>query len=375
MAGNLLIDVAGSAKDRARSYGERAAGKIRAGVGHYMAQLDGLGISESGLEDLARSYLPIIDRFDAGYVMEMREIAAGADVSLAHIVLINARTELLKIAGNPKVSARLARTDPDGCTAVVAAAPATADGRVIHGHNWDWKAECAETSVVLRVRRDDGPDYLTFTEAGALARFGLNEAGLAIAANYLECERDYRDVGVPLALIRRKVLDQTHMAMAVHTVCTTPKSGSNNIVLSDREGMVLDFECAPDESFLVEPDRGLLVHANHWVSPAAQSKLRNAGVSAFPCSFQRHARARALLQGKIGSIGIDDIRRTLLDDYGSPWSLCRPLRPSAFSNLSATVASLVMEPDSGRMAVAILPAQDARFTTYSLSGAPVEEDI
>jgi len=32
----------------------------------------------------------------------------------------------------------------------------------------DWKRECAETAVVLKVRRDDGPDLMTFTEAGAL---------------------------------------------------------------------------------------------------------------------------------------------------------------------------------------------------------------
>src|SRR3546814_14277720 len=93
--------------------------------------------------------------------------------------------------------------DPDGCTGLVALPGATAAGRLIHAQNWDWKAECAETAVVLRIRRDDGPDILTFTEAGALARCGLNAAGIAITAKYLESDRDYGVVGVPLALIRR----------------------------------------------------------------------------------------------------------------------------------------------------------------------------
>ena len=36
----------------------------------------------------------------------------------------------------------------------------------------------------------------------------MNAAGISITANYLESERDFRQTGVPLALIRRKVLEQ-----------------------------------------------------------------------------------------------------------------------------------------------------------------------
>ena len=97
---------------------------------------------------------------------------------------------------------------PDGCTAALALPEATADGVLLHGQNWDWRAECAETGVVLRIRRDDGPDILTFTEAGGLARSGLNSAGIGLTANALECDRDYqRGPGVPLPFIRRKVLE------------------------------------------------------------------------------------------------------------------------------------------------------------------------
>ena len=38
---------------------------------------------------------------------------------------------------------------------------------------------------VLRIRRDDGPDVLTFTEAGGLARSGLNSAGIGLPASSL----------------------------------------------------------------------------------------------------------------------------------------------------------------------------------------------
>jgi hypothetical protein len=84
---------------------------------------------------------------------------------------------------------------------------------------------------VLKIRRDDGPDILTFTEAGGLARLGLNSAGIAITANYLQSDRDYRRLGVPLALIRRNVLQQEHVALAMRTVYATPKSAANNMAV------------------------------------------------------------------------------------------------------------------------------------------------
>jgi isopenicillin-N N-acyltransferase-like protein len=240
-----LITIAGSPHARGVSYGQQAAARIRRGIGHYASQLHGLGLDDAALSRLVGEYLPLIDAFDPSYQDEMRGIASGADVRFEDIALLNARTEILKLASRPDLRARLAASeDPDGCTGVVALPEATKDGTVIHAQNWDWKAECAETAVVLHIRRDDGPDILTFTEAGALARSGLNSAGIAITANYLESDRDYRQVGVPLAFIRRKVLEQEQVAQSMRAVYCTAKSASNNMMVSHAGGIAIDFECA-----------------------------------------------------------------------------------------------------------------------------------
>jgi isopenicillin-N N-acyltransferase-like protein len=267
-----LIELSGPPETRGRAYGQAAASRIRRGLGHYGAQLASLGLDAGAVRALVTDYLPRIDAFDAEYVPEMRGIAAGAGVGFEEIVLLNARTEILKLAARPDLRARLAAVPPDGCTGVIVLPEATQDGAVLHAQNWDWKAECAETAVVLRIRREDGPDILTFTEAGGLARSGFNAAGIALTANYLESDRDYRDLGVPLALMRRKVLQQSHFALALQAVYCTPKSASNNVMLSQSGGIGIDFECAPDETFQVHPEAGLLVHANHWqscVTPAS----------------------------------------------------------------------------------------------------------
>ena len=45
-----------------------------------------------------RDYLPVIEAFEPTYVEEMRGIAEGADVPFEEVVLLNARTEILKLA-------------------------------------------------------------------------------------------------------------------------------------------------------------------------------------------------------------------------------------------------------------------------------------
>src|SRR3546814_8485152 len=166
-------------------------------------------------------------------------MAEGAGVEVEDILLINARTEILKLAG--RSAAGRGAEEADGCTGAVLLPEATRDGALVHGQNWDWKIECAETGVVLKVRREDVPDYLTFTEAGGLARSGLNAAGIAITANNLECDRDYCQIGVPLALLRRKVLESEHLAAALGAVSATPKSASNNMMVSHASGVAISF--------------------------------------------------------------------------------------------------------------------------------------
>jgi isopenicillin-N N-acyltransferase-like protein len=361
-----LIEISGNPLSRGRQYGRQAAERIRRGLGHYETQLNRLGLDGPAVRGLVHDYLPRIEAFDDSYIPEMRGIAEGANVTFEEIVLLNARTEILKLAARPDLRARLAAEPPDGCTGVVALPGATADGVLLHAQNWDWKAECAETAVVLRIRRDDAPDILTFTEAGGLARSGLNGAGIAITANYLESDRDYRDIGVPLALLRRKILQQEHFALALQAAYCTPKSASNNLMLSHAGGIAIDFECAPDETFQLHPEAGLLVHANHWQSPVALSKLRDTGIASTPDSLYRDTRVRNLLRPDAGALTDAHIKAALFDDFAAPWSVCRPPRLNTASNLSATVAMIVMQPGRGVMDVAMLPALDRRFTRYTL---------
>jgi len=361
-----LIEVSGSPHERGRQYGVQAEARIRKGIGHYGAQLRKLDLDRAGVAALVQAYLPRIRDFDESYIEEMQGIAAGSEVGFEEVVLLNARTEILKLAERPELRAQLVPVD-DGCTAICIMPGVTAAGQLIHAQNWDWKAECAETAVVLHIRQEDGPDILTFTEAGGLARSGMNSAGIAITANYLQSDRDYRNVGVPLALIRRKVLQQQYLSAAMKAVYATPKSASNNMMVSHPDGICIDFECAPDETFQVHPEHGMLVHANHFVSPVALAKLRDMGAGGFGDTLYRDLRVRDLMLPHLGGATVDHVKAALSDEFQTPFSVCRPIRRNTDDNLSATVAMVVMQPAAGVMEVAPLPAHGIRFATYSLT--------
>lgn len=362
-----LIEVAGAPLQRGRSYGEQAKARIARSIEHYSAQAERMRMPRADLEKVIQGYMPAVRKFDENYFAEMQGIAEGAGVRLEDIFMLNARTEVMKLAVRPELRARLLGETNDGCTSVKVTRDATHDGELIHAQNWDWKEECAETGLVLRILRDDGPDLLTFTEAGMLARSGFNSAGISVTGNNLECDRDYRQIGVPLPLIRRKALESEFVAHAMHTVYATPKTGSNNMAVGHAGGVVINFECAPDETFLLHPDNGLLVHSNHWLSPIALTKLKDTGIAFSPCTLYREQRVRELLAPQVGHITVDDVKRALLDDYQSPWSVCRPPRGDfGRDTRSATVSTVVMQPAAGYMEVACLPALDPTFTRYDL---------
>jgi isopenicillin-N N-acyltransferase-like protein len=363
----LLVDVDGDPRERGRQHGAKAAERVHRSAAIYLKALNGLGLGPVELRRLAGDFGARMAKFDAAHVEEMRGIGEGAKLPFEHVVVINARRELLGLA-------RLKQdTIHDGCTAAVVLPEASADGVLMHGQNWDGLYENTSAAIVLRVRRSDGPDLITFTEAGQLARFGFNAVGIAITGNNLECDRDYKQIGIPLPMIRRKALETPHYALAIGVVAGTPKSGSNNMMLSHCDGEAIDLECAPDESFALHPDCGILTHANHWESVAAQSKLKDTvaiaheALQSTPDSLYRTGRVRKFLKGK-GKVTFEDFKTAFLDTFGSPYSVLRaPLPEAAAGGTICTVATILMRPGEGFMDIAALTPINPRFQRYTLT--------
>lgn len=363
-----LIEVSGTPYERGYQHGQQAADRVRLSVAIYARALSSFDFPRDRRDDLINSFRVQIEDFEPAFIEEMQGIADGANVGFEDILMINARTEIVSQARlSFQANLHPDQTEAsDECTSVAVLPKRSANGRLLQGQNWDNRVDCADTIIILRVLREDGPDVMTFVEAGGLARYGLNSAGIVLNGNGMSCSRDYSQNGIPLPLVRRKALEQEHYAIALQIIAATPKACSCNIMLGSSLGLSINLECAPDETFLQYPDGDLLVHANHWTSAIALSKLKETGIKTSPDSLYRDIRLRQTLMAVSRPIELDDLKQALGDSHASPYSLCRPPRMSNQGYQSSTTATLLMEPESGSMEVARLPFLGARYAAYSM---------
>lgn len=359
-----LFDVAGTPVEVGRRYGRLAGDYIRRSIEIYRNAFAQKGVSWERALEVARDFMPQIERFDLGLCAELRAVAEGAELAVENIVAINARTELLY--GQKPLAPPGHDDDGDGCTGAVAMPEVTADGRLIHGQNWDWRDECTETAIVLRIEPKDGPRMLTFVEAGLLARCGLNSEGLAVTANFLQNDTGYGAPGIPQPFIRRRILMSRSLGEAMREVFSAPRTCANNLMISHRDGECIDLETTPDEVFWLQPEDGLLVHANHFVSIPARITLRDVEVETNTDSLYRHRRVHAYLEQRRGGLTIEDFKGAFADRFGAPRAVCRSPVSGPGGKTSSTVATIIMDTTLQKMWIAKKPYETCHFKEYSL---------
>lgn len=352
-----ILDLSGSPHERGLQHGRGAGDLVVRSIEIYRKAFLSKGVTWDRARSIAAKLFPEIEAYDADFASEIRGISEGAEVPVEDIVALNARTELL-YGQSPQVPPG-PDTDGDGCTGAIALPSATRDGILIHGQNWDWRDECADSCMLLRIRSDDGPDILCFTEGGLLARFGLNSAGIAITANFLQTERDYGRKGIPVALIRRKILMSNSLSEAIRVPYSVPRAFSANLMLSDSAGVAIDLETTPDEIFWQAPENDLLVHANHFVTVAARCKNQDMSIPTSPDSLYRDMRVRQHLESRHGDITPDDFRDAFADRFGAPRAVCRSPIEGPGGKVSSTVATIIMSPSEGRLWIAKRPYESA----------------
>ena len=286
------------------------------------------------VRERARGYGAQIAAIDADIMQELEGIAAGARQKLEDVIAVNCRTEILY--------GSLGGTQPaTECTTVVALPEATKDGSILVGKNWDWRNQTVEAVVVLRIRQRGKPALTMIVEAGMVGRDGFNEHGVLVCGNLLVSNHDRGKVGVPIPILRRRILHSRHYYEAIDSLVRAPRGASGNYVIAHRDGVAINFETTPENVFVVYPERGLLTHANHFQSVVAQTT----GVTRYYTgdTLYRDFRARQLLEPKIGSITLDDIKSVLRDEFGAPRAICRTPHDYPGSEPTMTIASLIFD--------------------------------
>jgi len=362
-----LVHIAGGPKDRGISYGKQAGERIAVGIEIYREAFDRVGMTWDKALNIAGQFKKEINLFDADMLTEIEGIAEGAEQSVEAIIILNARTEIIFWNDNAP-SERFIKSGEgqEECTSALALPGATKAGNVIHGQNWDWNPKCAASSIVLRVENENGPDLLTFVEAGQLARHGMNSNGVALTVNGLQSDQDCGNIGTPNPLIRRKLLFSDTFAGALDSVLNGNISFSHSLTLSHPDGVGVTLETTPQESFWLQPVNDILVHANHFKCPVARSSLADIGLKRCPESLYRDQRTLDYLQANKGQITVDTFKHVFADTFGSPDAVLRTPKARPGGNLSGTVVTLIMDTTQRKMWVAPSPYLGIDFTEYNL---------
>ncbi|SKA05999.1 isopenicillin-N N-acyltransferase like protein [Marinactinospora thermotolerans DSM 45154] len=340
------IRVSGGPAERGLQYGRLAAGRIAETIAMYR----GIFAYYAGLDwpraqEVALRFEPAIAAVSEDYLREMRGIAEGAGVDYADILAVNVRTEIM-------FSGLARRIVPVAECSAAAVLPAAAAGRTLIGQNWDWRPGAERTVVLLGVRRDDGPNFVTAVEAGLLAKTGMNEAGVGVVTNALVSEFDQGEPGMPYHVALRACLDAERASAALDVLERHPRSASANYLVAAAGGAAFDAEGAPggrERIFLDLGDGDVIAHTNHFTSERLGGRDVNRELSSG--TLFRLQRLRAGLRG--APVTPERFQEALRDHAEHPLSVCAhpdPGRPG--QERSATIVSVVMSLEERRMWIA-----------------------
>lgn len=344
-----VIDLVGAPYARGHAYGRAAADRIRSSIASYATVYrEEAGWDWATSTEVAVRYLPAITDFAPDYLDELHGIADGAGVERVDVLAINIRTEVIN-------AARIATTQgaaPAECTAF---ATVGTDGAVVAGQNWDWQPFALDTVVVLRVEPDEGPAYVTVVEAGLLAKFGANSAGLAVLTNALICTDDVGEPGVPYHVLLRSLHQCGSTAEGLERIGQAHRAASANYLFADRGGHLADVEARPGDSsrlhLLAPDDAGRMLHTNHFVAADFTSGDYTTMVES--TSIDRLGQIGGSLESPVAGAIADDrfvSALTCHDDY--PNSVCRHVDPNEpLNEQSVTVAATIIDVTGGSMLV------------------------
>jgi isopenicillin-N N-acyltransferase like protein len=360
-----LLDVRREPGAHARgvAYGRAAAPQVAHSVATYARLFAFCGIDWPTACERARRYLPLIQALDAALVAEMQGIAEGSGQPFEAILALNCRTEILPAnylggeladAQGPLATNRaLGLQDWSECTAMCVAREASAEGHAWFAQNWDWIGRQRAALVLLRTVDAQGRTLTTLTEAGMLAKIGINEAGFALGLNIVRSLQDGQAPGLPVHVLLRHLLGCASLAEArvqLDAIGTRFGFGAaSNIPCADAAGEAGCFEIAPAGWAELRPTNGVVVHTNHFLCESLlpqQASLSNA-ISSAP------RLATAAQHAAKPPIGFDALQSFLRDESDGYLSICRNPDPAVPVEARVeSVAGIIIDPAGRRFWVA-----------------------
>ncbi len=343
-----VIKTTGNYTERARSIGEQSKQRLALSLQTYERMFAICDISWQQACARGMHFLDITDKVFPSIVTEIEQLAAGSGADVATIAALNARTEILPanyltIAAAGQKDLLPAGNFPAECTSLAFSQQNITDCWL--AQTWDWLGSQREALIMTQAHDDDQPLHITATEAGMLAKIGLNQHGLGITLNILRSPDDGTSDGVPVHLFLRRLLDCESVAEACDLAKQINFCSSSNVLIADNSGAIASLELSPRGVRIIESEttsepqtgassktngqdsvdnndqrslRASLCHTNHFRHPDF------AGIDAsLTANLSTASRLETANKAMAGISDLDSIRDLLSDTHGGDNAVCR----------------------------------------------------
>ena len=333
--------VEGNARQRGTSHGEQLRESIRETQAFYA---DLFAMKQDVVFSQAERFRAAIRDYNDNYAEEIDGIAHAARIDPRWVYALNARTELLSL--KPAI-------DVNECTALYFR-PSS-----ILGQTWDWSQRMEELIVLMRIRRPTAPAVCMIAEPGIIGKIGMNSAGLGTCLNLLRIGP--LDVGVPVHIVLRAVLDSRSIDDACNEVRRAGNGKASNILVGDANGQCLDVEFAGKRQDLYDSFADVVTHTNHFLVKSGCDEPQIDLNSSF-CRYEvacKHGES-------LTSFGVTEMTAILSDQSVSDFPILRNYERHDLVGKIGTVCTLVMELAAGRIHVRMGNDPTGKMSSYEV---------
>lgn len=356
----------GTHREIGRAHGATCAELVRRHRDLALARLSASGVSREAALAAALEYRPFVQAHASYLDDEIVGVAEGAGIKLAEAYLLQLRAEVYAhVLGSPEAS--------NECTTFAATPEATLDSVALAGQNADLPAIYQDLMIVIELQPVGEPAVIMVTPAGQVSYIGMSANGMAVFANFLNC--DGWQLGFPRYLLSRFALAQGSVERALEALEALPRASSRHLMMIDADGRAVSYENTPGAGAVIEPLDGMVVHANHYVSPQLASEER-ASDRALANSRVRQRRAEELFGAERGRLTVDSAIRLFRDRATAPDAISVERgddpQPDPLYDY-VTVTSAIASPSTGELWVSAGPPSTAEHHRFALGSDPAAE--
>jgi isopenicillin-N N-acyltransferase like protein len=350
-----VIKCQGTDYEIGQQYGEACREDFRRSVENIYIAYQKYQISKEQIIADVHKFIPLVQNFDSQAVEFIRGIASGAYISIEEAMVIRAANELAFYNNLPSgMSLGL-------CTSFSATGMAVKSGKTLIGQNLDWVE--GTPIALIWMKRNDGIEQLCLSSAGGL-EFGLNSMGIGICVNRIwPPQNTPHQLNIPMGCYLPKVMRQRTIGDALGVLCQAAK-GMQYYNLASSEGDIIGLESTVDDYNVLQPERDILVHTNHYLTE--RFKKGDLTGQNEPDTYFRIQRIRRLMELNYGQLTPEIMMDILADHNDYPNSVCGHVDETSPLPHWETQASIIMVPAEGTMYVAYgNPCQNG-FVEYNL---------